>query len=129
MVLGLCDAIERQGSVQCRIVGAHFSIVRTLPVFAMHVEDALEFVAGARAIFGDEMCHSGAFLTAKVREGDRPTMMIALCPRGRTHEFAAQRWSFRSLLTFINGLSGAWGCLKTGCTQDTEGVIPSQMKF
>lgn len=82
----------------------------------MHVHDALDFMAGARAIFEDELTHSSAFLTSKVRTRDRSSRMISTYPRGRI-EFAEQRWSFRSLFTFVNDLPGDWELVKSDWTK------------
>jgi hypothetical protein len=76
----------------------------------MNVLEALEFFAGARAIFNDEVVHSDAFCTAKIRGDDRATQMIRVNPRGRGSE--EQRWSFRSLFTFLNELSEDWGLIR-----------------
>jgi hypothetical protein len=70
----------------------------------MNVIEAVQFVAGARALFDDEMS-SGAFRSEKVRHADRVSQMIPIYPRGRIEE---QRWSFRSLFIFLNELSEDW---------------------
>jgi hypothetical protein len=90
----------------------------------MHVRDALDFLAGSRAIFNDEFCHSSAFLTARVRARDRPSSMIAIYPRGRIE----QRWSFRSLFTLLNDLGQDWGLMKCACSQ-LDGALSRQLKF
>jgi hypothetical protein len=79
----------------------------------MHVRDALDFLAGSRAIFDDEMCHFSACLTARVRATDRPLSMIAIYPRGG----AGQHWTFRSLFTLLNDFADAWGLMKWACPQ------------
>jgi hypothetical protein len=67
----------------------------------MNVIEVVQFVAGARALFDDEMS-SDAFRTEKSRHADRVSQMIPIYPRERIEE---QRWSFRSLFIFRNKLS------------------------
>jgi hypothetical protein len=76
----------------------------------MKVLEALRFMAGARAIVDDEVIHSDAFCTETVRDNDRVNRMIRVTARAMGVE--QQRWSFRSLFTFLNELSDNWGRIR-----------------
>jgi hypothetical protein len=69
----------------------------------MMVLEALQFMAGARAVFDDEVIHSDAFCTETVRDNDRVSRVIHVTPRAIGVE--QQCWPFRSLFPFLNGLS------------------------
>jgi hypothetical protein len=72
----------------------------------MSLDRALEFVAGARAIFGQEVVRSDAFWTEKVRGRESsPKKSIGVNPRGTSE---GMPWSFRSLFTFLNELPDDW---------------------
>jgi hypothetical protein len=72
--------------------------------------EALQFMAGVRAIFDDEVIHSDAFCTETVRDNDRVSRMIRVTPRAMGVE--QQCWSFRSLFTFLNEQSDDWGRIR-----------------
>jgi hypothetical protein len=74
----------------------------------MNVIEAVQCVAGARALFDGEVS-SYAFRTEKVRHADRVSQMIPIYPRGRVEE---QRWLFRSLFIFLNELSKDWAAAR-----------------
>jgi hypothetical protein len=74
----------------------------------MNVIEVVQFVAGAGALFDNEMS-SDAFRTEKGRHVDRVSQMISIYPRGRIEE---QRWSFRSLFIFLNELSEDWAAAR-----------------
>jgi hypothetical protein len=70
----------------------------------MNVLDALQFLAGPRAILDGDEARTEAFCTEQVRRGDRHGRLIPIYPT----QSSAHRWPFRSVFVFLNELPGDW---------------------
>jgi hypothetical protein len=71
----------------------------------MSLDRTLMFLTGPWAILGEEVMHSNAFQTEKVRVDQSEPISIRLNPSGTREETA---WSFMSLFTFLNELTDDW---------------------